>query len=379
MILPLKLAAYRFLSTGLGQGILKIASVGITAGNLKAPYFSERKFSKKEHFKKNTKSDKEPPKSQIKPFLIAITVDTESGYVLPSERRVWQKESPHAYQGYYAGIKNLREIFNRHKIKATFFLSTNCFAAKGQEYKKIIAELKLAIKEGHEIGLHLHPDSDQALQKRLGKAFPATSCSFYDERQLLGFITISKELIGKHLGEGAKKNIGSIRWGNWALDAEGARAIVKAGLKADSSATPGIKGHSDDGRKFDWSRCYEHYPWTLNTDDYQSSPAQTDKGNAKAQTLEMPIATFSFFGITLRADPQYSILLNAALDSYYADADRSVHPFPFVAITHSSEATAKDGGPTRAAKDLERFIIHAKRYGDVEFTTITDARNQCLR
>ena len=298
-------------------------------------------------------------------------------------------EAPNAFQGYYAGIRNLRQIFKRNGVKATFFLSTHCFSAKGEEYRATIAELKGILNDGHEIGFHLHPDSDQALQEELGESFPATSCFFYDENQIYDFIIASKKIISRHLGKGIGEKITSIRWGNWALNTDGARAIKKAGLLVDSSATPGIKGHLDDGRKFDWSAAKEHYPWPLRTDDYQSTKGnettketnrneRKEKSAKQTATLEIPIATFSFIGNTMRADPQYSSILNKAFEQYHENADRSEKPFPFVVITHSCEATSKEGTQTQALLDLEKFIAFAKRKGDAKFSTISNARKEYM-
>ena len=112
--LRLKLFAYRFSSSKIGRGILSMLSFGVNVNGL------EGKSKPKKH-----------------KFIVAITTDTESGYVEDSERRVWQIENPKAYQGYYYGIRNLLNIFNRHKIKTTFFISTNCFSSKGKEYSLI--------------------------------------------------------------------------------------------------------------------------------------------------------------------------------------------------------------------------------------------------
>ena len=74
-----------------------------------------------------------------------------------------------------------------------------------------------------------------------------------------------------------------------------------------------------------------------------------------------------FFGLKLRADPVNSVLLNKAFTEYYKKADRSKKPFPFVVITHSSEATYYNGKPTKALKDLDGFISLAKSYENVEY------------
>ena len=74
LMLKIKLLLYRFFFTYLGKKILTFLSFGVNVDNL---------------------GNGKNPKN--KPFLIAITVDTESGYVNKDERRVWQKEKPDAF------------------------------------------------------------------------------------------------------------------------------------------------------------------------------------------------------------------------------------------------------------------------------------------
>ncbi len=349
--LRIKLFLYRFVSTALGKALLRLMSFGVRVKNL------------------DGKKEKNPKKY---PFLVVITTDTEAGYVNKDERRIWQKEDPEAFIGYYYGIRNLMNIFDKHRIKTTFFLSTQCFSSKGAEYNKIKKELGNAIRKEHEIGLHLHPDSDIALQKKLLRKFNATSAFFYTYREKLKIIKAAKGLIEKHLGKTIGKKLISFRWGNWALDSNGARALNKLGFRVDSSATPGIKGHFRAKTKYDWSKVKRHYPWKLSITDYQA----TNHNNSNI--MEVPIATFDFFGIKLRADPVNSVLLNRAFMEYYKKADRSKKSFPFVVITHSCESMYYDGKPTRALKDLDSFISLAKKNGDVEFVTLKEAYERML-
>ena len=348
MMLKTKLLLYRFFSTDFGKLMLNALSFGVKVQNLG------------------------PKKEKKCPFLVAITVDTESGYVYSGERRVWQKEEPDAFEGYYYGVRNLLSVFDKHKIKSTFFLSTQCFSSKDKESALINKELKSLIKNNHELGLHLHPDSDFAIQKKLGRKFNATSAFFYNYDEKLKLIKAAKGLIKENLGGTAAKSLVSFRWGNWALDSGGVKALNKLGFKIDSSATPGIKGHLNDAMKYDWIQVKSHYPWKLSTTDYKA----VNHNNSKI--MEIPIATFDFFGATLRADPVNSILLNKAFMEYYKKADRSEKPFVFVVITHSSEATMRDGKETQALKDLEDFILLAKKYKDVKFVTLKEAYKDIL-
>ncbi|MBI4451922.1 polysaccharide deacetylase family protein [Candidatus Woesearchaeota archaeon] len=336
----LKIGIYNFSDTVIGRNILRLLS----------------KFAKARNLRKS-----KPGKR--KKFLIVITIDTESGYTAKNSKRMWQKQQRDAYIGYYKGIENWRNLLNHYNAKATFFLSTNCFSAKGQQLTKILTQLRHLIKEKHEIGLHIHPDSDLALQKELNEKFQYTSSRFYDYIKISQFVKAGKQLIRKNTGIIPA----SFRWGNWALDTAAVKALQSNGFKVDSSATPGIKGHLNDGMHYDWSKAKEHYPWRLSLSDYQNTLHKNSK------VLEMPIATFNLLGMTLRADPVYPELLKAAFDYYYRNADRSKKPFAFVVISHSIEGTHIDGSPTRVIKDMEEFLSYASKFVDVGFVTINEA------
>ena len=338
----LKIIAYGLFNTRFGKLILKSLSAFVSVKNLK----------------KSNAEGKHP-------FIVSITIDTESGYVRKNEHRVWQKSEPEAYIGFYKGMENWRSLLNKHNSKATFFLSTNCFSAKGEDHEKILKQLKLLLKEGHEIGLHMHPDSDLALQISLKERFWHTSAGFYDYNKINQFIKASKNLIQKNLGINAV----SFRWGNWALNSDAAKALQQSGFKFDSSATPGIKGHINDGMHYDWSKANEHYPWRLSLKDYQNTKNQDSK------IVEIPIATFNFLGIALRADPANSALLQAAFDYYYKNADRSRKPFVFVIISHSIEGTYDNGLKTKVIDIMDEFIAHAKKTKNVRFMSIKEAEN----
>jgi len=338
----LKIKSYVFFNTKLGKSILKLLSNFVYTKGL----------------------IKDTAKNKL-PFIVSITIDTESGYVDKKDYRVWQKSNPEAYIGFYKGVENWREVLNKHNIKATFFLSTNCFSAKGTDYNKIIKQLKLLLKEGHEIGLHIHPDSDLALQSLLKKKFDATSAKFYSKKEINNIIRAGKNLIKKYL----EINAISFRWGNWALNTGGVKALQKNSFKIDSSATPGIKGHQNDKMAYDWGDVSEHYPWRLSIIDYQNTKRQN------SNILEIPIATFNFFGLKLRADPSNSSLLLACFDYYYKNVDRSKKPFVFVVISHSIEATYENGAPTKTAAIMEEFLQHSKKYGNIKFLTLKDCYN----
>ena len=338
----LKVGLYNILNNPLGKKSLRALSKSISVKNLNKNKGSSNKSNKI--------------------FLISMTIDAESGYVKKNNERVWQKDNPEAYVGYFKGIENWRNLLNKYGAKSTFFLSTNCFSAKNVDLARIKKQLKLLLKENHEIGLHVHPDSDLALQISLKERFQYASSKFYNYDKINEFIKTS----GKLIKDNFNINPTSFRWGNWALNNDAVKALQNNGFKVDSSATPGIKGHLNDGMHYDWSKTGEHYPWKLSLKDYQNTKNQDSK------VFEIPIATFGFMGKTLRADPVYSELLKAAFDYYYKYADRSKKPFVFVVISHSIESTHEDGSITQVIKDTEEFIRHAKQFADVEFVTIDE-------
>ncbi len=346
----IKIKAYRFFNTELGKSILKLLAIFVYVPGIK-----KRTLKNKNRFFKSSKKD----------FIIAITIDTESGYVKENDYRLWQASNPRAYIGFYKGIENWRILLNKYKAKATFFLSPNCFSANGEEYKKIIAQLKLLIKEGHEIGLHLHPDSDLALQSAIGKCFQATSAKFYTEKDIDELIYTGKTLIKKHLGI----NTESFRWGNFALNTDAVKSLQKNGFKIDSSAAPSIKGHQNDKMTHDWSKVDKHYTWKLSNLDYQNTVHQN------SDVTEIPVSTFNFLGLRLRADPANSSLLLSCFDYYYKNADRSKKPFIFVVISHSSEATQEDGSITKVIKAMEEFLQHSKKFNNVKFLVLKESYN----
>lgn len=340
LVYNLKIKAYRFFNTNLGKLLLKFLSSFVYVKDLT---------------RNKTKNNL--------PFIISITIDTESGYIDKNDYRIWQSSKPDAYSGFYKGIENWRKLLNKYNAKATFFLSTNCFSAKGEEYKKIMCQLKLLLKEKHEIGLHLHPDSDSALQKELNKRFDTTSAKFYSKEEIEGFIKTGKDLIKKNIGI----NVISFRWGNWALNTDAVKALHNQGFKIDSSATPGIKGHLNDEMAYDWSKMNEHYPWRLSLNDYQNTAHQN------SNVIEIPIATFNFLGFKLRADPANSILFQVAFDYYYKNADRSKTPFVFVVISHSMEGTYRDGSKTKVIDIMDEFLSYTKQFNNVKLKTLKEA------
>jgi len=338
----LELHAYRFLSKNKKLDSLMQKIVPVTVKNLP-------KTGKPKNF----------------PFLVAITIDTESGYVEKNERRVWQRENPKAFIGFYKGIENWRSLLNKYDAKSTFFCSSQCFDSNGNERKKILKQLSLLLNKKHEIGLHIHPKGDLALQKETNEEYDFTSARFFDFKAKKKFLVASKNLFVKNISR--LRTLKSFRWGNWGLDNDSVKILEELGFIVDSSATPGIIGHLSDDMHFDWEQVETHYPFFLSKKNYQDTETQDSK------VLEIPIATYNCLGKTLRADPVNLSSLMSAFNYYYKNADRNHKPFVFVIISHSPEGTYEDGKPTKVLSTMEDFLIHSKGFKDVKFVTMKDA------
>jgi len=293
-------------------------------------------------FDKFTKS-----KTSIRqPFEICITVDTEPGYIKEDYTREWMFEGNDNPIGYTAGIKHLLQLADKYDIKLTFLLCTKALMYKEKE--DIINLLKKAYKSGHEIGLHHHPRRNPLIGGKY------ESSKFYKIEEIRKNLRKEKALVKKYLGKEIVNNLISFRWGNWALFKHAAVALEKEGFRIDSSAVPGIKGHTKDDRIYDWSDEKRRFPWILDN----------------SKVVEIPIATFTMFGIKFKADPALNsqILINC-FKKYYNNLIIRSKTFKFVVITHSNEMVMKDGSPSHVFKNLEKFVKYVKMY-DVKFNTL---------
>jgi len=293
-----------------------------------------------------------PPPTPKHPLVICLTIDTEGGYVADDATRIWQGRAPESFEGYIHGIPNMLGVLAKHEVKATFFVSPHGLSARGAESAAVTRAITNIVREGHEVGLHLHPTSDRALQARFGRVLLAGHASALDAKDRRRLIDVGRAM----LEEIVAADLSSFRWGNWALDARSARSVADAGFRFDSSAVPGLRDRKEDPPRFDWSTCRRRSPWEL-----------------APNLLELPIATFQLFGTTLRADPLYASLLDAAFDAYLRRAPRREAPFPFVVMTHTTEATHRDGSATETLRDLDRFLARARAFSDVVFAPIAHA------
>lgn len=307
----------------------------------------------------NIKKQKNPKGN----FFIAITIDTEPGYLEKNGKRIWHSIEENAFQGYYYGIKNWREVAEKNNIKLNFFLDTHCFSAKGDKYKKILAELN-KVKKNHEIGFHLHPNHDSTLKKYLKKEFEYNNSDYYDLNTNIDMLKAGKFLIKKYLGI----NIKSFRWGVFGLGNKGIKALKENKYQIDSSACPGLISYTKGKKRYGWSKVKISYPWILNEQNYQNI-------NGKSGVLEIPITTFKILSFRFLSDPAFGKLLFKVFKYLYKNAKR---PFVFVIISHSLEGCYRNGEITNEIKNIDKFIKYTKNFKDVRFTTLEGCKKNFI-
>lgn len=296
-------------------------------------------------------------KKRDKPFYIVLTIDTESGYVESDEKRLWQVDHPDLYQGFYFGIRNWLNLLNKNKIKASFMLSSQCFSATGKERKFINLQLSKIITGNHELGYHLHPRSDQSLEKVIGRKLKFTSAKFYSVQEIDNLLKAARYLLNKNLGEKINQQVISFRWGNFGLYKHAVNLLSKNGFFVDSSVCPGKKGHQFDDKIFDWSKITNPFPYIISQD----------------VLLEIPITTFKIFNKVLLADPVNHLFLEQKFLKYWQLNNASKQPFFFVMLSHTSEGTDKIGCPTKVIQTTQNFINKVKQFDNVEFITLKQA------
>lgn len=300
------------------------------------------------------------------PFVVCITVDTEPGYLRRDLRCVWADRAPRAWQGFAFGIPAMLELAARRAIPLTFLATPQALLAQGEDRARIRSAFERLQAEGHELGLHLHPRTDEALHIELGRRLAHASAHFYDEREQRQMLEASRELFARELGRESAQRMTSFRWGNWALGPSSAPALEAAGFTVDSSALPGKRGHAGSDRFYDWSRLERRAPFYLSRADYQDASAQDTR------VLEIPSATCRWIGARV-LDATWGSWLDRVLAQSHSAADRSRRPHVLVVSLHSPELVFSDGraAPTLAA--VEHTVEVCQRLPSARFMTLREA------
>ena len=309
--------------------------------------------------------------SSHRPVLTAITIDTEPGYVDRLGRRMWLTQAPEAYGGYTIGIRHWLEFARQARVSLTFLLCTQCFAAEGPVLVEVVRQLETVLAEGHELGLHLHPSEDAALQQALGRNLSYGRAGNYSSGEIEEMLSASRQLVRLFLGTDAAERIKSFRWGNWSLHTTAVKALENQGFLVDSSACPGMAGHLSDewsDRAYDWRRVRTQSPWYLHPLDYQRV------GGVTSGVLEIPVSVFSAGPYRFRASPALGPLLLAASLRFCKVADPESHVL--VILSHSSEATRDNGDPVPLLAGLSATVDKLRSERHVAFVTLSAAGEQ---
>lgn len=299
-------------------------------------------------------------------FYFVLTVDVEPGYLRDSGRVRWINQDNRAFVGVNRGLKNIKTLLDKYKIPATFFVTPQCFYPR-QDLRETVGILQTLEASGSEIGLHMHPREDEVLQSSTGKQYQKTSSHHYNRAEIEAMLQASRDIFAQHLGGRMAENMTSLRWGNWGLSTRAVGVLEKNGFTLDSSACPGISGHINIERHYDWERVGRLYPWKLSKTDYQDTTTED------SNIWEIPNTTFKFLGKTFRADPVLGNLFSKAYEYYYEIFSKTRRRIFFVTLTHSSEATYADGRPTRTLKSMGK-VIEQTVSQKVKFITLTQAR-----
>jgi hypothetical protein len=292
-----------------------------------------------------------------RPFYIIISIDTEAGYVKDNGERLWQVNNPQLFEGYYFGIRNWIHLLQKYQIKANFMLSSQCFSSKGVEKKLINKQIGNIFQFKHELGYHLHPRSDFALENKTGKKFIYTSSKFYSEEEVGAMLSSVRKILKENLGEEKSKQVSSFRWGNYGLFEHAIKPLGENGFIVDSSACPDKIGHQQDDKIFSWKKIRKPYPFYFKN----------------SKVLEFPITTFYLLKNTLIANPIYHKMLNVVFYKYWQLNNQIKKPFFFVIVSHSSEATYKNGDATKVISSMNSFINYVTKFNNVRFITYKEA------
>jgi hypothetical protein len=199
--------------------------------------------------------------------------------------------------------KNLLELFQQYKIQTTFFIDASYLlmlktdAEKNsysmQEWKSISAQMHEMVKNGHEIGLHLHPHWSDCFRKDEKWIINTQRYRFdllHPEEQKEHFHTCV-ELIRKEF----YPKLCSFRAGGWCIQPfENFRKLMKTyNITIDSSVVPGMKHYSEHHR-FDFTDCFKKEIW-----NFETNPCKEEEGGFFTEVPVTPDLIFPLFRIKM--------------------------------------------------------------------------------
>ena len=170
---------------------------------------------------------------------VYITIDTEYSSSLARSGMGWRENHARSIAcetpAGAVGIRYQMDMFDRHGLRAVFFVDPMPALFYGPE--AVAAMVKPIVARGHDVQLHLHTEwlALAGEANPLGAATGRNMKDFSQEQQarLLAWGCDAIEAAG------APRPI-AFRAGNYGANDDTLRALAKAGLRYDSSHTPGI-------------------------------------------------------------------------------------------------------------------------------------------
>jgi len=184
-------------------------------------------------------------------MIVCICIHTELGYSLGT-RIIFDRTST---TGVKLAVDNLLELFRKYDAKGCFALTADVLAKCEKETVLQIAS------EGHEVGLHVHPDDSYLVNLGLSSR-GIIGLSQYSLKEQSQIIECSSTLFEEKFHSLPLLFVS----GNWSENNATIRILEKNHFLYDLTPLPGAKGHVCD-----WTRLKRiSLPYHPSPDDYQS-------------------------------------------------------------------------------------------------------------
>ncbi len=236
------------------------------------------------------------------------------------------------YKGITKGIPKIIKLLNRHKIKATFFVTCDCI----KKHPKIFRNLQ---KQGHEIALHGY------IHKRIDDMSDQEK-----ENQLKESIACFKKYL--------KKAPKGFRAPQFSIDEKTLDLLEKYGFKYDSSIAA-----------FDLSQLFFHKRFGHWANQF-FSPVKKYKIRKNLYEVPPTVIFIQFTSLALRIFPSFlTKIYYLFLKMFYSDVVFYAHSWDFITLKQSK--VMRHFPKRDFIKKFREFLRHvSKKYKKDKFTTM---------